>query len=505
MVDLDGESLTIDQVIGVSSRFEEVRIDERAWESVLRSRKTIDEIIASGRIAYGVNTGFGSLLNVKIGPGQAVQLQENLIRSHSSGVGNPLSQEHVRAIMLVRLNSLIRGFSGVSQGVVESLVATLNSGLYPKVPEYGSVGASGDLAPLAHIALSLMGEGKFIVNGSEVYASDVLSAADIKPMQLREKDGVAFINGTSAISGILAVEIGKATRLLEESLAAASMSMEALRATLRAFSDSAVATRKHQGQRVIARMIREILDGSRNIEKHSSTKVQDAYTVRCIPQVYGAVLDTVNYSSLVLSDEINSTTDNPIVVNDDVISAGNFHGEPVAFICDFLSIALTDLGNMIERRIARLVDDKLSGLPPFLIAGSGLNSGLMIPQYTAAALCNMNKVLSFPSSADTIPTSANQEDHVSMGMNAALKLSRIVENLERIIAIEFLVANQGLYFIDDEISPAVVELSGMIRKLVPRIESDRPFSNDIENIIRIMRSEEFRDAVKRSGANLVPW
>ncbi|MCL4329687.1 MAG: histidine ammonia-lyase [Candidatus Thermoplasmatota archaeon] len=505
MVDLDGESLTIDQVVGVSSRLEEVRIRGKTWESVLRSRKTVDEIINSGKTAYGINTGFGSLLNVKIDRNQAVILQENLIRSHASGIGNPLSQEHVRAIMLVRLNSLVRGFSGVSREVVESLVVALNQGLFPEVPEYGSVGASGDLAPLAHIALALMGEGKFFVNGSTVPASEVLASAGIRPLKLKEKDGVAFINGTSAISGILSVELGRAARLLEEGIASAAMSMEALKATLRAFSDQAIATRKHQGQRVVARIVRDVLSGSRNIEKHTASKVQDPYTIRCMPQVYGAVLDTVNYSSLVLADEINSTTDNPIVVDDDVISAGNFHGEPVAFVCDFLAIALTDLGNMIERRIARMVDEKLSGLPPFLTSDSGLNSGLMIPQYTAAALCNMNKVLCFPSSADNIPTSANQEDHVSMGMTSALKLSKIVENLERIIAIEFLVANQGLYFIEDEISPRIRDLSGMIRMLVPKIEADRPFSIDMDNIIRIMRSEDFRDAVKTAGANLVPW
>ncbi len=505
MIEIDGNSLALESVLRVAMNFEEVRISPRALPVIEKSRRVVESALASGKGVYGVNTGFGSLLNVRIDEKEAVALQENLIRSHSAGIGDPLSEEFVRAIMLVRANSLIRGFSGVRRELIDKIVESLNKRFYPYVPEYGSVGASGDLAPLAHIALALMGEGYCISNVGKAKSAEELAKNRMAPLRLKEKEGVSFINGTSAIAGILSVEIGKSYNILENALTSASISMEALRGTILAFDPVAVAARKQKGQSTVASIIRKLLEGSRNIEKSSLEKVQDAYSLRCIPQVYGAVLDTLNYAAGVLTDEINSTTDNPLVCNDRIISTGNFHGEPVAFIADFLAIALTDLGNMIERRIARLTDSSLSGLPAFLTRNSGLNSGLMIVQYTAAALCNVNKVLAHPASSDSIPTSANQEDHVSMGMNSALKLSKVVENLERIVAMEYLVANQGLYFIDQKVSPFVNSITSELRNVVSEFKTDRSPNPDVENIINLMRSPEFRNKLKNWGSYLVPW
>ncbi|MFG1519099.1 MAG: histidine ammonia-lyase [Thermoplasmataceae archaeon] len=505
MIEIDGNSLTVESVLKVALGFEEVKISEKALPVIDKSREVVEDALRSGRGVYGVNTGFGSLLNVRIDGEKAVTLQENLIRSHSAGIGDPLSEEFVRAIMLVRANSLIRGFSGVRKELIDKIVESLNRKIYPYVPEYGSVGASGDLAPLAHIALALMGEGYCISENMKTGSAVELMKKGISPLRLKEKEGVSFINGTSAIAGLLSVEIGKSYNILENALGSAAISMEALRGTILAFDDSAIAARKHKGQSTVASIIRKLLEGSKNIEKSSLQKIQDAYSLRCIPQVYGAVLDTINYATGVLTDEINSTTDNPLVCGDRIISAGNFHGEPVAFIADFLAIALTDMGNMIERRIARLTDSSLSGLPPFLTKDYGLNSGLMIVQYAAAALCNMNKVLAHPASSDSIPTSANQEDHVSMGMNSALKLSKIVENVERIVAMEYLAANQGLYFVDESISPGVNSIVSAIRDTVSEFKTDRSPNPDVENIIKLMRSPVFRNKLKNSGSYLVPW
>ncbi len=491
MIQIDGSSLSIKQIASVAAGSEKVELGKSARLNVQKSRKNLEKHIADGKTIYGINTGFGALMNVKIEKKDLLKLQENLIRSHSAGVGDPLDERYVRAMMIVRANSLSKGYSGVTEELIDTLLAAVNSHVTPMVPRYGSVGASGDLAPLAHVALCLMGESEVFFEGRRMKSIDALNLAGIKNHIFLEKEGVAFINGTSAISGILAVAIHDARKLIAQSIAAASISLQALKGTTKAFTEWVVETRSHKGQAKVSSMMRNLLTGYAD----NKTRVQDAYSIRCIPQVHGAVLDTLDYCSSVLEREVNSVTDNPILNEEEVISAGNFHGEPVALASDFLSIALTDLGNIIERRIFRLTDSSLSGLPPFLTEKSGLNSGMMIPQYTAASLCNMNKVLAHPASSDTIPTSANQEDHVSMGMNSALKLSEIIKNLESIVAIEFLAAAQAADLSGVELSAAGKKMLQSIRKSVKHLDDDREQHTDIVKMLELMRSEEFNSLI----------
>ena len=392
MIEIDGSSLSVKQIASVSVGTDKVELSKNARLNVQKSRKNLEKHIAAGKTIYGINTGFGALMNVKIEKKDLLKLQENLIRSHSAGVGDPLDERYVRAMMIVRANSLSKGYSGVTEELIDTLLAAVNSHVTPMVPRYGSVGASGDLAPLAHVALCLMGESEVYFEGRKMKSIDALNFAGIKKHTFLEKEGVAFINGTSAISGILAVAIHDARKLMAQSIAAASISLQALKGTTKAFTEWVVETRNHKGQAKVSSMMRDLLSGYAD----NTDRVQDAYSIRCIPQVHGAVLDTLDYCSSILEREVNSVTDNPILNEEEVISAGNFHGEPVALASDFLSIALTDLGNIAERRIFRLTDSSLSGLPPFLTEKSGLNSGMMIPQYTAASLCNMNKVLGYP-------------------------------------------------------------------------------------------------------------
>ena len=491
MIQIDGSSLSIKQIASVAAGSEKVELGKSARLNVQKSRKNLEKHIADGKTIYGINTGFGALMNVKIEKKDLLKLQENLIRSHSAGVGDPLDERYVRAMMIVRANSLSKGYSGVTEELIDTLLAAVNRHVTPMVPRYGSVGASGDLAPLAHVALCLMGESEVFFEGRRMKSIDALNLAGIKNHIFLEKEGVAFINGTSAISGILAVAIHNARKLIAQSTAAASISLQALKGTTKAFTEWVVETRSHKGQAKVSSMMRNLLTGYAD----NKTRVQDAYSIRCIPQVHGAVLDTLDYCSSVLEREVNSVTDNPILNEEEVISAGNFHGEPVALASDFLSIALTDLGNIIERRIFRLTDSSLSGLPPFLTEKSGLNSGMMIPQYTAASLCNMNKVLAHPASSDTIPTSANQEDHVSMGMNSALKLSEIIKNLESIVAIEFLAAAQAADLSGVELSAPGKKILQSIRKSVKHLDDDREQHTDIVKMLELMRSEEFNSLI----------
>ncbi|MEM0155491.1 MAG: aromatic amino acid lyase, partial [Thermoplasmataceae archaeon] len=340
-------------------------------------------------------------------------------------------------------------------------------------------------------ALALMGEGRIHYKGNSYETDQFLREHGIHPYHFTEKEGVAFINGTAAISSILSIEVFRSLRLMKNAIASASLSFEGLRGTLKAFREWAVGSRGHMGQKIIAASFRDLLSDSEIVRRSSEEKVQDPYTLRCIPQVYGAVLDTINYVKSVLDIEINSATDNPLISEDEVISAGNFHGEPVALVSDFLAIALTDLGNMIERRVARITDGNLSGLPPFLVKNSGLNSGYMIPQYVAAALCNRNKTLSFPSSADSIPTSANQEDHVSMGMNAALKLSEIVSNLFYIVSIEYLTGSQAVDLIAGKPSEFTSRIHDEVRKVVPTLTDDRAPYRDINAIYAMIAGDKY--------------
>ncbi len=487
MLTLDGVSLSVKDVAGVAFAGEKVDLSPTARANIKRSRVNLEKLIASGKTIYGINTGFGNLMNVRIHDEDLMKLQENLIRSHSSGVGDPLPVPEVRSMMVIRANSLVKGYSGITIDLAETILAFLNNAITPVVPRYGSVGASGDLAPLAHIALCIMGESEVFYHGRRMRTEDALGESGVQPHAFREKEGVAFINGTSSISALLALSVHEARKLINSSLAASSISLQALKGTEKAFTDWVVRTRGQPGQAKIAAAMRKLLSGYAG----DVSRVQDAYSLRCIPQVYGAVLDTIDYADKVLTTEINSVTDNPILNEEEAISAGNFHGEPVALVSDFLSIALTDLGNMMERRIFRLTSHDLSGLPPFLAENSGLNSGFMIPQYTAAALCNMNKVLSHPASSDSIPTSADQEDHVSMGMNAALKLRDVIRNVRYITAIEILTACQAAELSDAVISKPGKTLISMVREQVSHTDVDRAHSPDLEKINLLIQDTEF--------------
>ncbi len=478
MVEIDGENLKIDDVVKVARFGDRVKIAESSIPKVLKSREVIDKILKEDKVVYGINTGLGELVKVKIPKNEARELQINLVRSHASGVGRYMDDEIVRAAMLIRANSLLKGFSGVRLEVIKMLVEMLNSNIIPLVPKFGSVGASGDLAPLAHIALVMLGEGYAKYKGDVMKGAEALKLAGLEPLKLEEREGLALLNGTAVMAAYGSIAVYDSYDLIKNALLSAAMSFEALKGTDKALDDRIMKARAHPGQIKIAKIMRELLKDSKIVERARKERVQDAYTLRCLPQVYGAVLDTLDYVKITMEKEINSATDNPLVF-DEPISGGNFHGEPIALAMDFLAIALTDLGNMAERRIARLVDSKLSNLPSFLIENSGTNSGLMIPQYTAAALCNTNKILAHPASTDSIPNSANQEDHVSMGMNAAQKLREIVENVKYIIAIEYLCANQALH-ISGSSATSVKKAMKMIN--IEKFTHDDVFSYYIEEI-----------------------
>ena len=478
MIEIDGENLKIEDVVKVARFGERVKIAESSISKVLKSREVIDRILKEDKVVYGINTGLGELVKVKIPKNEARELQINLVRSHASGVGRYMDDEIVRAAMVIRANSLLKGFSGVRLEVIEMLVEMLNSNIIPLVPKFGSVGASGDLAPLAHMALVMLGEGYAKYKGEVMKGREALKLAGLEPLKLEEREGLALLNGTAVMAAYGTIAVYDSYELIKNALLSTAMSFEALKGTDKALDDRIMKARAHPGQIKIAKIMRELLKDSKIVERARKERVQDAYTLRCLPQVYGAVLDTLDYVKITMEREINSATDNPLVF-DEPISGGNFHGEPIALAMDFLAIALTDLGNMAERRIARLVDSKLSNLPSFLIENSGTNSGLMIPQYTAAALCNRNKILAHPASTDSIPTSANQEDHVSMGMNAAQKLREIVENVKYIIAIEYLCANQALH-ISGSSATSVKKAMEMIN--IEKFTHDDVFSYYIEEI-----------------------
>ncbi len=443
-----GAHVDLEDLVRVGRFGERVEISEDTRKKLERSREIVERILKSEKAVYGINTGFGALVNTRIPPEDLEALQRNIVLSHSAGFGPPLSKEIVRGMIFLRALSLSKGFSGVRPVIVEKLVEMLNKGIHPYVPEKGSVGASGDLAPLAHVASVLIGRGYVIENGKPVKALDALKRKGMEPLVLEEKEGLALVNGTQAMTSIAGFVVRDSLRLLKMATYVSAMSVDALMGSTDPFKEKIHQLRPHPGQMKVARILYDSIEGSQIRESHRNcSRVQDAYTLRAIPQVYGAVLDVLEYAKGVLETEMNSVTDNPLVFPDgEVLSGGNFHGEPVALISDFVSIALTDLGNMIERRINRLLDPKLNeGLPAFLAGGKeGLNSGYMLFQYTAAAICNENKVLSHPASSDSIPTSACQEDHVSMGMNSARKLLRIFENVLELVSIESLLSAVAL-------------------------------------------------------------
>src|SRR5215510_6796320 len=451
MLELDGQRLSLAQVVAVARGQEEVTLARSANNRVAESRKIVVAIISEGRTVYGINTGFGKLSDVRIEPSQLRELQLNLVRSHSCGLGTPLSLEEARAMLLLRANVLALGFSGCRVNVIETLIAMLNSGVTPVIPEKGSVGASGDLAPLAHLALTAIGEGEAFYHDERILSADALQRAGIKPLKLEAKEGIALLNGTQAMAAVGGLALYRAERVARLADVAGAMALEALKGTPVAFDERIHAARPHAGQIAVATHLRDLLRDSQIRESHleNDPRVQDAYSLRCMPQVHGAVRGALAHARAVLEIETGSATDNPLVFAEtgDVFSGGNFHGAPLALAFDYAAIAMTDLISISERRIDRLVNpDSNEDLPAFLTSQPGAASGFMMLQIVAVSLLNEARVLAHPASIDNVPTDGGKEDHVSMGMTAATKLRGIVQLAELATAIELLAAAQALEY-----------------------------------------------------------
>jgi histidine ammonia-lyase len=482
-LELNGAQLTIEEVCEVAkARTADVRLSAAAVEGMRHSRELIDRLAAGDAPIYAVNTGVGLLANVRIAREELDQLQRNVIRSHAAGVGEPLAREVVRAMMLIRANVLAMGFSGIRPAVTEGLCGLLRCGVTPVVPSQGSVGASGDLAPLAHMALVLIGEGEAEFEGAVLDGGEALARAGLDAIELHPKEGISLINGTQAMLAIGCLELLEAERLADTADVICAMTLDALRGTPRAFDERIHRARPHPGQLLSASRLRQLLDGSEIRQSHiECRRVQDAYSLRCAPQVHGAVRDAIAEARRVFAIELNSATDNPLVFGDEIISGGNFHGEPLAFQLDFLAVAMNALAGISVRRIDRLVNPALNEeLPAFLAGHPGLESGLMMVQVTAASLVAENRVLAHPASTGSITTSGNKEDFVSMGMTSATKFQRIMRNTRAVLAIEALTAARGLDLLAPlKSSPAIEEAREQIRKVSPPIEGDRPFYRDI--------------------------
>src|SRR5689334_23631651 len=488
MLQLNGQKLTLQQIVDVAEGREQVVLADYARVRVERARRVVQDIVEQGRTVYGVNTGFGKLSDVSIDRADLIQLQLNLVRSHSVGLGEPLSEAEARAMLLLRANVLAAGFSGARPLVIDTLTAMLEKGVTPVIPEKGSVGASGDLAPLAHLALAAIGEGEVFYKRERMAAATALNRAQIAPLQLEVKEGLALLNGTQAMSAVGALALHRADKLAQLADIAGAMSLEALRGTPVAFDERIHAARPHAGQVAVAAHLRELLEDSEIRESHlvNDPRVQDAYSLRCMPQVHGAVRTALSHAKEVVEIESGSATDNPLVFSEtgEVLSGGNFHGAPLALVFDYAAIALTDLMSITERRIDRVVNpDSNEGLPPFLTAHPGISSGFMMLQVTAVALLNEAKVLAHPASIDNVPTDGGKEDHVSMGMTAATKLRAIVQLAELTTAIELITAAQALEF-HAPLAPGagVKQAYDIVRRSVAPLTTDRSMSRDIETI-----------------------
>ncbi|MBL1230051.1 histidine ammonia-lyase [Enterococcus sp. BWB1-3] len=473
---LDGDSLTLEDVAAVARQGVICKIDEAAKKEVIASRKIVDKIVEERRVVYGVNTGFGSLCNVSISKEDTVQLQENLIRTHACGYGDPFPEDVVRAIMLIRVNSLVKGYSGIRLSTIEALLGMLNSGVHPFIPEKGSLGASGDLAPLAHMVLPLLGLGKAYYKGELLQGKIAMEKAGLPIIQLSAKEGLAFINGTTVLNGVGALATYDAIELLKLSDIAGALSLEVHNGISSPFAENLHTIRPQNGQLATAKNIRQLIKGSAYTTVATADRVQDPYTLRCIPQIHGTSKDSVAYVKEKVEIELNSVTDNPIITRTgEVISGGNFHGEPLAQPFDFLGIAASEIGNVSERRVERLVNSQLSKLPSFLVKYPGLNSGFMITQYACASLASENKILSHPASVDSIPSCENQEDFVSMGTTAARKAAEIIKNSRRIVATEIMAACQALDIKQQQkdLGKGTKVAYEQFRKVVNFIENDK--------------------------------
>jgi histidine ammonia-lyase len=492
---IDGGALSIEDVVAVAERYAEVVVDHKVWERMAPAREVVERAVAEDRVVYGVTTGFGALANERIEPDQAERLQVSLLRSHAAGVGAVLPAPVIRAMLLLRARTLAQGYSGVRPVLVERYVDFIRDDLLPVVPSRGSVGASGDLAPFAHLALPLIGEGQLTDGGVLREAAAVLADHGMAPIRLRAKEGLSLLNGTEGMLALGVLAANRARLVSKATDLACSLSIEALLGSARPFRSEIHELRPHPGQMASAENIRRLLAGSEIVASHREDfthAVQDAYSLRCAPQVHGACRDALTYAAGVFSRELGSVVDNPIVLADsgEVVSGGNFHGQPLALAMDAMAIAITELSSISERRIDRMLDPQHSaGLPAFLSPHPGVNSGYMLGQYTAAALVAENRVLAHPASVESIPTSGSQEDHVSMGWGAGLKLTDVLDNAARVVAVEIVCAVQGIEYRQPmQPSPAGSAVVDMVREVVPPLEEDRPISAEIEAVAEMVRS-----------------
>ena len=497
MLQLNGQQLTLQQIVNVAQGREQVTLAPEARSRVEQSRQVVQDIVREGRTVYGVNTGFGKLSDVSIDRSDLIQLQLNLVRSHSCGLGDPLPEDEARAMLLLRANVLASGFSGARPLVIDTLIAMLEKGVTPVIPEKGSVGASGDLAPLAHLAWAAIGEGEVFYKGERLPAALGLDRAQIQPLQLEVKEGLALLNGTQAMGAVGALALHRAEQLVRLADVAGAMTLEALKGTPVAFDERIHAARPHPGQLAVAAHLRQLLQDSEIRKSHlvNDPRVQDAYSLRCMPQVHGAIRTALSHARQVVEIESGSATDNPLVFSEtgEVLSGGNFHGAPLALVFDYAAIALTDLMSITERRIDRLVNpDSNEGLPPFLTAHPGISSGFMMLQVSAAALLNEARVLAHPASIDNVPTDGGKEDYVSMGMTSATKLRGIVKLAELATAIELMTAAQALEF-HAPLAPGrgVKQAYEIVRRLVSPVTEDRSMSADIEKLTSAIRRGDF--------------
>jgi histidine ammonia-lyase len=497
MLELSGQKLSLEQIVGVAHGAEQVALSPAARERAFLSRRVVDQLTESGQVVYGVNTGFGKLADIRIAAPELRELQLNLVRSHACGVGPALSEEETRAMLLLRANVLALGYSGARPLLIETLIRLLERKVHPVIPEKGSVGASGDLAPLAHLALTIIGEGEAFYQGERMASAEALRRAEIEPVELEAKEGLALLNGTQAMGAVGSLALHRAERLTHAADVAGAMTLEALRGTPIAFDERIHAARPHLGQIEVARHLRELLSESEIRESHlnDDPRVQDAYSLRCMPQVHGAVRGALRHARDIVEIETGSATDNPLVFieESELLSGGNFHGAPLALAFDYAAIAVTDLMSMTERRIDHVVNPVMNeDLPPFLTAQPGISSGFMMTQVTAAALLNEAKVLAHPASIDNVPTDGGKEDHVSMGMTAATKLRAIVDNAELAVAIELLASAEGLEY-RQPLRPGrgVRRAYEVVREMVPRLTRDRALSADIQRIAAAIRQGRF--------------
>ena len=500
IVILTGEDLSLYDIHIVCCHDVPVALSEEAKERILTSRKTVDDLVAEGKTVYGITTGFGKFSDVCISQDECKLLQKNLIITHAVGAGEPFSREASRGIMLLRVNNLAKGYSGARLEVVQTLVEMLNRGVTPVIPQKGSLGASGDLAPLSHMVLPMLGLGEAQYQGKRLPGAEAMALAGIPTVELVAKEGLALINGTQAMTSTGCLTLFDSLELMEMANIAAALSFEAHQGVVDALDERVHTIRAHWGQLETARMLRKLLEGSRNVTRQGQIRVQDRYSLRCTPQVHGASWDALEYVKGRVETEMNSVTDNPIIFSDtrEGISGGNFHGQPMALAFDFLGIALAELANISERRIESLVNPSISGLPAFLVENGGLNSGFMIVQYTAAALVSENKVLAHPASVDSIPSSGNQEDHVSMGTIAARKAGEIMGNLRRVIAMELMCACQAIDLRSgkDGLGIGTRAAYEAVRSVCPMLKEDRPLYEDINRCEDLLQGGILLSAVR---------